>query len=75
MKLRLADYDPTRPNERLSFAKLQPEVKTGDQLAMNLVAHGKVRLAAALQVGGPKPKNRFLESRLARPPWHHAECR
>ena len=56
VKLRLADYDPTHPNQRLAIAKLQPEVKTGAQLAINLMAHGNVRLAAALQVGGPKPK-------------------
>ena len=56
VKFRLADYDPTRPNERLATAMLQPEAKTGAQLAMNIMAQGNVRLAAALQVGGPKPK-------------------
>ncbi len=56
VKFRLADYDPTRPNERLAIATVQPDVKTGAQLAMNIVAQGNVRFAAALQVGGPKPK-------------------
>ena len=59
-KFRLSSFDPTRPNERiLVVALLDAQAKAGTLLAMNVVVPGVARsipIAAALQVGGPRPR-------------------
>lgn len=58
-KFRLSNFDPTRPNERHVVALLDPQAKAGTLLAMNVVVPGVARgipVAAALQVGGPRPR-------------------
>ena len=66
--LRPAPFDFARPNERIIFAKLKPEWKTGALLGMNVVLVGSGRgvpVLAALQVGGAKPK--IVSSKISLP--------